>query len=105
MSPNQGAFVSDWSVLSESRPPITTVSPSLTTTTFSTPAAGERGADVVDVADPGLERGVDLGDLLEDLRGAGLSPSVICGVTRSVTPMSWRSTLTDDAEDCRPAWW
>ena len=28
-----------------------------------------------------------------------MSPSVICGVTRSVTPMSWRSTFTEVASE------
>ena len=57
-------------------------------------AARERDADLVDVADAGCSS-LLMPVISWKMSRRRLSPSVICGVTRSVTPMSWRSTLTE----------
>jgi hypothetical protein len=78
------------------RPPITTVSWLATTTVFSTFRLDSETP--TSVGSPvTTERALFTSVISWKISSRTLSPSLICGVTRSVTPMSWRSTLTEVA--------
>jgi len=98
MSPSHGTFetVSWYSSLSS--PPITTVSPSRIVTTFSISRfeSGTPTSAALPSA-PLAVRPTLIAVISWKISIRRLSPSVICGVTRNVTPMSWRSTLTEVA--------